>query len=449
MIVRSAGAAAGPLRQVCRRLHTGGNGRVLEAYVSTSDSPLFNLSLEEHLLRTRPSTLPLVLIYRNSPCIVIGRNQNPWKELNVASMRELQLPLVRRRSGGGAVYHDMGNTNFSFHVARESFERRMGAELIARALNGPDVGLRSLQVGQHVSPPGRFSEMGHGSQEGVVVNERHDLVVRVVAPDESKSGARALSARSWAERKISGSAFKILTHRAYHHGTMLLDSDLSALGSSLRNVRNAAMVSKGVESVKSPVTNLSTAYPDAAAKGLLSHERFAQAVVREFWKTYDASAGRDEAASLAESLPCTYIDETHPIALQPARQDLERDIGSWDWIFGQCPEFETVVALDAAQGSSAARLQQLGLNKATIWLRARNGLVVDAELKDDSGVSAQVDIWRPLIRGLVGQRWDALTDRPPLPTGVDIAASGLEAQGDASGASERKIALLRWLREAL
>lgn len=77
----------------------------LQAFISDSTHPHFNLSLEHYLLRTRPPNEPVCLLYRNAPCIVLGRNQNPWHELDVARMRELNIRLVRRRSGGGAVYH--------------------------------------------------------------------------------------------------------------------------------------------------------------------------------------------------------------------------------------------------------------------------------------------------------------------------------------------------------
>lgn len=76
-----------------------------QAYISQSTDPLFNLSLEDFLFRSRPAHVPVCLVYRNAPCVVIGRNQNPWRELDVRQMNLVDLPLVRRRSGGGAVYH--------------------------------------------------------------------------------------------------------------------------------------------------------------------------------------------------------------------------------------------------------------------------------------------------------------------------------------------------------
>jgi hypothetical protein len=87
-----------------------------QAYISLSSHPHFNLSLEHYLLRSRPVNTPLCLLYRNDPCIVVGRNQNPWRELDVTRMRELGIKLVRRRSGGGSVYHVSDNDFFSFFL---------------------------------------------------------------------------------------------------------------------------------------------------------------------------------------------------------------------------------------------------------------------------------------------------------------------------------------------
>lgn len=84
----------------------------MQAFISNSSHPHFNLSLEHCLLRTRPANEPVLLLYRNGPCIVIGRNQNPWHELDVSRMRALGIKLVRRRSGGGAVYHVRCEVNF-------------------------------------------------------------------------------------------------------------------------------------------------------------------------------------------------------------------------------------------------------------------------------------------------------------------------------------------------
>jgi lipoate---protein ligase len=138
-------------------------------YVSQSTNPYFNLSLEDwcasvffmcrrvlnyyrRLFRHKPHKEPLLLLYRDDPCVVIGRNQNPWKEVNLPALNAAGIPFIRRRSGGGTVYHvcitlsqevftqttiwlqDLGNTNFSIHLPRSSFDRDMTGQVILRAV---------------------------------------------------------------------------------------------------------------------------------------------------------------------------------------------------------------------------------------------------------------------------------------------------------------------------
>lgn len=425
--------------------------------MSRSTSPLFNLSLEEHLLRVRPSAAPLLFIYRNDPCIVIGRNQNPWKELNVDSMRQNGLPLVRRRSGGGAVYHDLGNTNFSIHVPRETFERRSGAELISRALNGGSIGLRSLGRNDAVPSPGSIALEGQGSPEGIIINERNDLTVQVATQVASRLQPRPGSCSwQWTERKISGSAFKILTHRAYHHGTMLLSSNLSALGSSLRNEKSSAMLTKGVDSVRSPVVNLCDAYRQVAAKGLLTHEAFTKAVLAEFWQTYDADSGRGERLVDTEARQPYWhdIDETHELAQNDKRVQLEQELGQWQWLFGQCPEFET--EFDLNKYSMASKLHAFGLQEAKVWLRSKNGILTEVRMTCIKAQS-EPDRWERIVRSLEGKRFDDLTARPPVPQtaamlrAADDGRNQILATLCEAADNDREVAswMMKWFREAL
>lgn len=160
-------------------------------FASPSNDPFYNLALENWFLNAeRFFGSELMFIYRNKPCVVIGRNQNAWAECNVALARSRSIPILRRFSGGGAVIHDLGNWNYSFHVDRERFNRSAGAELIIKALDP--------------------------SKTHLSVSPRHDIY--------NQSGA-----------KVSGSAFKITRNRAYHHGTMLLESDLLDLLPLLRS----------------------------------------------------------------------------------------------------------------------------------------------------------------------------------------------------------------------
>lgn len=326
--------------------------------------------------------------------------------------------------------------------------------MISRALNGQGIRLRSLRGDEPVPSADSVREQGQGSPEGAFVNERHDLVVRVAVPNvnDRKGTANAEMSWAWQERKISGSAFKILTNRAYHHGTMLLSSDLSALGSSLRNTKSALMTSKGVESVKSPVVNLSQAFPQLAQTGQLSHQSFTKAVITEFCKTYDAEVGREESEESQAAINWTEIDASHAIAQEQKRMELEQELGGWDWVFGQCPEFETTISLDDFSG--AEQLREIGLQHAQIWLRSKNGIILDVEAKALEAAGEE-DQWLALLQMLRGERYDLFTDRPPLLSETQVARESIEgteahnAGVQALGGGEQAKAFALWLREAM
>lgn len=126
-----------------------------------------DLIFDARLFRRSDPDTPVLLLYCNSPCVVIGRNQvcprtascsdpftpsqNPWKEVDLHRLRRIGASLVRRRSGGGSVYHDLGNTNYCAFSPRATFERRTAASMVTRAV-------RSLGIPAYV-------------------NERHDICV--------------------------------------------------------------------------------------------------------------------------------------------------------------------------------------------------------------------------------------------------------------------------------
>ncbi|KAH8081224.1 hypothetical protein HD553DRAFT_299171 [Filobasidium floriforme] len=304
-------------------------------YRSNSLDPYFNLSFEDWLFRKTPNSTPTLLFYRNRSCVVIGKNQNPWKETNPDLLERDGIPLIRRRSGGGTVYHDEGNINFSILIPRHLFTRSLGSGIIETALKD------RLEIGR------------------AGVNERGDLILwdkddgnRNKASsgeseriDESRSGQD----RKW--KKISGSAYKIVAQRAYHHGTMLISSDLGSLGTYLRS-KSPDLITKSVDSVRSPVTTLRSARPD------VTHDDFVHAVAEEFHRVFSKVA--EEA--LAPDFDRGVIEQIDEEALKGGAERskyIEQGISelkSWDWTYGSTPEFYRDLHVNLPSGATHLRI---------------------------------------------------------------------------------------------
>lgn len=219
----------------------------LQSYVSTSNDPFLNLSIEHHILQKSPPDSTVLFLYVNRPCVVIGRNQNPWTEVNLAmlnappptSLSANAVDLVRRRSGGGTVFHDHGNLNWSITCPRNHFTRDKHAEMVVRAL-------RKLGVSR------------------ARVNERHDIVLdqgheqQPSDPDDTHRTPYTLHPDALPRAlKVSGSAYKLTRLRALHHATTLLSSpNLAIIPQYLHSPAKAFIQAKGVESVSSPVANI-------------------------------------------------------------------------------------------------------------------------------------------------------------------------------------------------
>lgn len=181
--------------------------------------PRINLAIEEHLVRNLNVEDDILLFYINEPSIIIGRNQNTLEEINYPYMEEHHILVVRRLSGGGAVYHDHGNLNFSFINAK-------GREFLHnfKKFTAPVVKV--------------LNSMGVPAE----MNGRNDIVVE--------------------EHKISGNAQYAIGSKLVSHGTLLFNSDLSKVSEAL-NVKTEKIESKGIKSVRSRVANISEYLPEA------------------------------------------------------------------------------------------------------------------------------------------------------------------------------------------
>ncbi len=252
-----------------------------KVYLSRSGNPYFNLAFEENLVRHADQEDQILFLWQNQNTIVIGRNQNPWKECNLQELNRQNGKLVRRLSGGGAVYHDLGNLNFTFVSAysERRIEENIGLIISALALNGIDT----------------------------VFSGKNDILAQGY--------------------KVSGNAFFVENDILCHHGTLLVDTDLEKLNCFL-TVSERKLQSKGIDSVKSRVRNLT---------------EFNRAITIEGLKTALVSVFTpgDDVISILEVDEDTIKDG---ISNQEAVLPLMKRFESWKWNFGSSPEFNLQVS---------------------------------------------------------------------------------------------------------
>lgn len=184
---------------------------------SDSNDPMFNLALEQYVFDALPQENEYFMLWQNAPSVIVGKHQNTSAEVNAAYVKDHGIQVVRRLSGGGAVYHDLGGLNFTF------------------VMNAGDTGRLDLNlfcqpVAQALRALGAPAE----------VNGRNDITVD--------------------GKKISGNAQYLRSGRVMHHGTILFDSDLTVVSQAL-TVSADKLESKGIRSVSSRVTNVKPFLP--------------------------------------------------------------------------------------------------------------------------------------------------------------------------------------------
>ncbi|KAK8256140.1 hypothetical protein IWZ00DRAFT_152493 [Phyllosticta capitalensis] len=308
-------------------LVTANPSRRTYIFVSKTSDPYLNLSIEATLLaRSAPHTA-ILFTYINRPCVVIGRNQNPWVEVDLARLRRRRrqagspstaqggedaaglgdVDLVRRRSGGGAVFHDAGNVNWSVISPSNDFTRDKHGEMVVRALRGLGV-------------------------ETARVNARHDIVV-----DSNIQGASSDKNSAIPTRKVSGSAYKLTRGRALHHGTCLLQSpNLAAISQYLRSPARPYIKAQGVESVRSPVANVG-----------VGQEAFVDAVQRQFRQMYC------EGGEGAEKEQTVVVEVGEEQLQDPEVKNGYDELKTLDWTYLQTPRFTLSVPPENEDGTQS------------------------------------------------------------------------------------------------
>lgn len=179
--------------------------------LQTTD-PAFNLAAEEYVFDHLPRDRSYCMLWQNDNAIIIGKHQNTLAEINLPFVEQRGIRVVRRLSGGGAVYHDMGNLNFTFITDAgdaEKLDFRLFCQPVVQAL----------------------ARMGVQAE----INGRNDMTID--------------------GKKFSGNSQYLREGRVMHHGTLLFDSDLTVVSQALQ-VDPAKIQAKGIQSVRSRVTNV-------------------------------------------------------------------------------------------------------------------------------------------------------------------------------------------------
>ncbi len=289
-------------------------------YIESKDTePYQNLAVEEYLLLCCEKDECILYLWQNRNTVVIGRNQNIWKECLVGRLQEEEGFPVRRLSGGGAVYHDLGNLNFTFLVRKENYSVDRQLEVILAAVK---------KLGVHAEK-----------------SWRNDILID--------------------GHKFSGNAFYEQGDHCYHHGTVMVHVNLGELSRYL-TVSKEKLQSKGVDSVKARVVNLTEYIPD------LTIPELKEALKKAFEDVYGLKA---EIRS-TDDLDADELGERR------AR------FASWDWIFGKKLDFQYELS------------KRFSWGQITLQFEVKNGRIEDVNIFSDSMKPEFVFQIRKYLKGI-------------------------------------------------
>jgi lipoate-protein ligase A len=291
--------------------------RVIQSNASSIQA---NLAWEEWLMDRFETDGAVLFFYVNDPAVVVGKNQNPWRETNPAFLADDGVDLARRVSGGGTVYHDEGNLNYSLILSRHHYQQDDTFRSVIAALLGLGI------------PAERMPANGLGV----------------------------------AGKKFSGHAFCYRGSAVMHHGTLLVDADLTQLRQAMKPALPEVQT-RAIASRPAPVINLTEVRPGLTVRDVMNAL----------------------ASTFAPGLP---VETMEPPRADAAWQALLARNTSWDWVLGYTPSF----------------LWEVRAEEATLILQVDGGAVQDARVRRGDRESA--------IIGLAGCRFTADELLPALKT---------------------------------
>merc|ERR1712013_94409 len=271
------------------------NSEQISVLVSKSNCPYENLAFEEYIHGEVKfdEAKRVLFLWRNEPSVVIGRHQNPWLEVNLplAREREPAVNICRRVSGGGTVYHDLGNINLTFFTHRNLYNRQHNLQFIIDSLSSVFPSLN------------------------IAYNDKDDILL-----DNAF--------------KVSGSAAKLGVKNAFHHCTLLCDTDTNSLKGLLRHSFGKVKTS-ATKSRPSPIACL------------FEHVYCFEGLCDLFNDRYKCwYGGSGESSSDIQSI--------HPLDYPAAGKQVSA-LKSWDWVYGKTPAFEFPISV-VLQGGRTCRI---------------------------------------------------------------------------------------------
>ncbi|MEG2361096.1 MAG: lipoate--protein ligase [Christensenella sp.] len=322
-------------------------------YVSTSNNPHHTLAVEEYMLKHLQKGDVVLYLYTHTDSVIIGKNQNAWSECRHEKLEREGGKLARRISGGGAVFHDSGNLNFSFIADRERYDLHRQLSVMLSA---------AKTFGVHAEFSGRNDIMADG-------------------------------------RKFSGNAFCMRKYGAFHHGTILIDSDMNKLSRYLA-VSKDKIESKGISSVRARVVNLAELNPQITPAKMT--DALKEAFISEYGAVSDYPFTPEAWAEIAK---------------------IEARNASWEWIFGESPKFDITIKTRFVWGG------------IELLLSTRDAKIEHAALYSDAMDADFMGIIPAALEGalfksdVLAKRLRALPKTDEQKKIVDDIAEYIEAQG--------------------